>query len=174
MQTEETDSINQGGRPTKYRSAFNKQAKMLCLLGGTDKQIAKFFEISEVTLNQWKKDYPGFLKSLSGGKIIADATVASALFKRAIGYRYTETTFEKVDTKKVLQETSESEIAKDVYKRKVVVKELPPDVGAATLWLKNRQREIWRDKEFDYSKLSDEQLESIIDGLRQQHQNNRL
>ncbi|MHA2096941.1 MAG: helix-turn-helix domain-containing protein [Candidatus Hodarchaeales archaeon] len=119
-------------RPTKYKKEYNEQAYELYLLGCTDKEVADFFEVSEVTINTWKKKHAGFLKSLRDGKLIADGKAAKGLHKRATGYNYTETTRE--------DRNGELKIVKTVDK------EQAPDAGAALSWLKNRQPDKWRDK----------------------------
>lgn len=130
------------GAPTKYKPEYNKQAYKLCLLGYTDAELAEFFEVCEDTIHNWKKEYPEFFESVNAGKNIADAEVAESFLKRAKGYRYEEVTYEKI----VLEDNKEEEIDSELYKKKVVVKELPPDAGAALNWLKNRQPKKWRDK----------------------------
>ncbi len=43
-----------------------------------------------------------------------------------------------------------------------------PDTGAITMWLKNRQKDLWRDKqnhEFGFEKLTDEQLDEIVNRI---------
>ena len=81
---------NKGGRPTKYSTAFAKQAYKLCLLGATDKELSDFFEVDECTLNTWKKKHIEFSKSLKGGKLLADANVGAKLFERATGYSHAD------------------------------------------------------------------------------------
>ena len=134
------------GRKTDYRPAYNDQVYKLCLLGAKDTEIADFFGVSEKTLNTWKRKQPKFLQSIKKGKVIADAKVAERLFNRATGYEFKETTYEKVDTKIVLDKASDGEIVKDLYKKKIVTKELAPDPTAGIFWLKNRQPATWRDK----------------------------
>lgn len=158
---------NNAGRPTKYRKEYNEQAYELCLLGLTDKQLAEHFEVNVDTIHEWKKAHPEFSDSLNRGKLLADGKVAAALYKRAIGFSYEELTFEKIDNKVTLEATTTGEIkTNDAYKKKIVTKMVVPDAGAAALWLKNRQRELWRDNEFDFSKLTDEQIDSLFERLR--------
>jgi hypothetical protein len=157
------------GRPTKYRDAYCDQAKDLCLLGATDKMLADFFEVNEDTIHEWKKAHPEFYDSIKAGKMLADSKVAAALFKRATGFTYEETTFEKI----VTDDAVDDNIAVNLYKKKVVVKTLAPDTGAAMNWLKNRQKELWRDNiDIDFNKLSDEQLDRIIANLTNKANNN--
>jgi len=127
---------NEGGRPTSYKPEYCEQATKLCLLGLNNKQLAEFFEVIEETIMNWQRDHVEFFEAVKEGKEYADANVAQSLYKRATG-------FVKEDCEKVFQFQGEVVRAK--------VKEyFPPDAGAAMNWLKNRQKEIWRDRqEFD-------------------------
>lgn len=123
----------------------------LTLLGGwareglTDVQIAHNIGISRSTLNEWKKKYPDILDTLKKEKEIVDYEVENALLKRAIGYRYKEVTKEQILNP--MTSTYELRVTKEVEK------EVPPDVGAAMAWLKNRKPKQWRDKpQFDDEK----------------------
>lgn len=143
------------GRPTEYKSEYCVQVEKLCKLGATDKEIADFFEVDESTVNRWKLEYPEFCESIKKGKIIADAEVAHSLHKRAIGYQYDEVTYEKIgpgDDKVEVGEQGMETVKQDQYKKKVVTKEVPPDVAAQNIWLKNRRGRVdkgaqrWADK----------------------------
>lgn len=144
------------GRPTEYKPEYCEQVTKLCKLGATDKEIADFFEVEESTINNWKIAHPEFLESIKKGKIIADAEVAHSLHKRAIGYKYDEVTYEKLaeaeSGMKVDNGGDIEDTKKEVYKRKVVTKEVPPDVAAQNIWLKNRRGRVdkgaqrWADK----------------------------
>lgn len=118
-------------RPTDYRQEYAEQARKLCLLGFTDKQLAVFFGVNESTINRWKQKYPEFCKSIKSGKVIADAQVSESLFKRATGIEVTEVEVRDDGKKKV---------------KRVTKKHIPPDPTAQIFWLKNRQPELWRDK----------------------------
>lgn len=120
------------GRPSKYDPKYCEQARKLCLLGATDKELSDFFEINEDTLNEWKKVYPEFSESLKQGKVVADANVSNSLYHRAIGYDHSD-----VDIK--------------IYKGSIIktelVKHYPPDTIAAIFWLKNRGKNKWTEKQ---------------------------
>lgn len=116
------------GRPTDYKEDYNDLAYKFCLLGATDKQMAGFFDVSEVTINAWKKKYPEFLKSLKKGKIVADGEVAHALFHRAKGYEHPA-----VHISNYLGSITETDY----------IKHYPPDTAACMIWLKNRAD--WKD-----------------------------
>lgn len=102
--------------------------------GLSDEQVAANMGISRSTLNAWKKKFPDISDTLKKGKDVADREVENALFKRAVGYEFTEVTEELMDSG-VLRVT------------KKVRKQVAPDTGAAAFWLKNRKPEVWRDKQ---------------------------
>lgn len=118
-------------RPTDYRPEYAEQARKLCLLGYTDKQLADFFGVNESTINRWKHKYPEFCMSIKSGKVIADAQVVESLYNRATGIEVTEVEVRDDGKKKV---------------KRVTKKHIPPDPTAQIFWLKNRQPELWRDK----------------------------
>jgi hypothetical protein len=120
------------GRPSSYFEEYAEQAYKLCLLGATDAKLADFFEVSEQTINAWKSAHPHFLDSITRGKDRADAEIAEALFHRAKGYSHPE-----VDIKVVASNIVQTPLTKHY----------PPDTAAASLWLRNRQPRLWRDKQ---------------------------
>lgn len=119
------------GRPSRYRAEFAEQAYRICSLGATDAELAEIFGVSEQTLNTWKQKHPKFLESIKRGKAPADAEVAEKLFHRAKGYSHTEDKLFYHEGEITVVETT---------------KHYPPDTAAASLWLRNRQPERWRDK----------------------------
>jgi hypothetical protein len=121
-----------GGRPTKYKPEYAELAFKYCLLGATDAELAKYFEVDERTINRWKQDYPEFCQSIKEGKEEADAKVANSLFKKATGYDR--------ETFKVFQFQGDPVVVP-------FTEHIPPDTGAAMAWLKNRQPSKWRDKQ---------------------------
>ena len=118
-------------RPTKYQEAYAEQARKLCLLGSTDAELADFFEVSESTINKWKLDYPKFSESIKKGKAVADAEVSDRLYQRAMGFVAPD-----IDIRVIENRIVETPLEK-YY---------PPDTTAAIFWLKNRQKDKWRDK----------------------------
>ena len=89
----------------------------LTLIGGwardglTDEQIAHNMGISRSTLNEWKKKYPDISDTLKKGKDVVDIQVENALLKRALGYKYKETTKERIiDTRQKERHKGESEL----------------------------------------------------------------
>jgi hypothetical protein len=124
------------GRPTDYLPEYDEQAYKLCLLGATDAKLADFFGVTEQTVNNWKQAHPSFFESITRGKEAADAEIAAALFHRAKGYEHPE---DDIRTVSIVGGGSEIVITP-------TVKRYPPDTQAASLWLRNRQPHLWRDK----------------------------
>ena len=60
-------------------------ARHPCRLGATDADLADAFEVSVVTIDNWKAKYPEFLGSLKA-KEQADDRVEQSLYKLAIGW----------------------------------------------------------------------------------------
>ena len=125
------------GRPTDYREEYNEQARKLCLLGATDKEMADFFDVAESTIHKWKLDYPEFSESIKAGKAFADATIADRLYQRAMGFEH--------DSEEI-KVVSDGQGAGSSIVRVPIRKIYPPDTVAAIFWLKNRQKSNWRDK----------------------------
>lgn len=118
-------------RPSEYKAEYAEQAYKLCLLGATDKELADFFQVTEQTVNNWKKAQPEFFESITRGKMMADAQVAESLFKRALGYSH--------QAEKIM-------VVAGTVQREEYTEHYPPDTPAASLWLRNRQPAKWRDK----------------------------
>ena len=142
-----------GGRPTKYKPEFAKIAEQMCNLGATDPQLAEAFDVTISTITLWKVTYPEFSAAIKISKDNADNLVEQSLYKRALGYEC-----EEIDIRVIEGQIVETKVKK-VY---------PPDPTAMIFWLKNRQKEKWRDKqEVQHSgsiltEMTDEQLEAAI------------
>ena len=148
-------SDNKGGRPTSYKEEYNELAYKFCLLGCTDERLAKLLEVAVSTINKWKLEHPRFSESIKRGKDIADAEVASSLYKRATGYSHKEVKVFNNQGKIVTHD---------------VVKQYPPDTTAIAYWLNNRQRGDWAQRQSIETKdttedVSDSDLDERISKL---------
>ena len=124
----------QAGRNTLYRPEYCEQAKKLCLLSATDKEMADFFNVDVATLYRWKNEFPEFCDAINAGKIFADANVASRLYERAMGYSH--------GAVKIVANATTGQEHIVPY-----TEHYPPDTQAASLWLRNRQPDKWRDRQ---------------------------
>lgn len=120
------------GRPADYKPEFANQAAKLCALGATDFELADFFGVDTRTIYRWKNTHAKFCQALICGKERADERVERALFNRAVGYSF--------ESEKVFQFQGE-------VIRAPTTEHVPPDPGAAKLWLTNRRPDDWRDKQ---------------------------
>lgn len=109
-----------------------------CLNGADNAGLAKRLGCGKTTLGKLIRNYPDFKKLIKESKTDADLKVQSALYKRALGYEYEETT-----TKVTVNKDGEGTTT-FVEKTK---KHLAPDTAAAFIWLKNRMPEEWKDKQ---------------------------
>ena len=121
------------GRPSKYDLINLAQVKKLVLRGWTDLQMAEFFEVDESTWTRWKEKHEDFRTSLKDWKVEADAIVERCLFERATGYSHPED--------KIFKPAGEDPTIVPTTKH------YPPDTVAGIFWLKNRQPDIWREKQ---------------------------
>ena len=147
---------NKVGRPKtlvkerikKISFSFEKINK-LAILGITDSQLADLLEVDERTINRWKKD-AAFMSALKDGKEIADSRVVKALFERSIGFKQEE----------VYISSYRGQIKKTPY-----VKGYPPDPTSMIFWLKNRQPDLWREKQLiEQVTNTQEELRNMTDG----------
>ncbi|MEN1996833.1 hypothetical protein [Stenotrophomonas bentonitica] len=120
-----------GGRPSKYKPEFAKQAAMMARKGWTDPEMAECFQVALSTLSLWKLKHPEFSEASKMGKAEADARVERALFERATGYQHADVHISNYQGEVTVTP---------------VVKNYPPDPASMIFWLKNRKPENWRDK----------------------------
>lgn len=121
-----------GGRKPLYKPEYAKMARKIALLGATEVELARIFDVSESTITHWKTDHVEFLTALKEGRELADANVADRLYQRAMGYSHKAVKIFNDGGKPMKVEYTEH---------------YPPDTGACAFWLKNRQKEKWRDKQ---------------------------
>jgi hypothetical protein len=84
-----------------------------------------------IAIWRWRSEYREFCNALKVGKGPADDRVERSLYQRAVGYSYS--------TEKIFHHQG-------VITRAQYVEHVPPDPGAAKLWLTNRRSDEWRDK----------------------------
>jgi len=118
--------------------------------GADDQALAEYFEVDVSTISRWKNEHPEFKEALKRGKDTFDTErVEQALLHRAIGYSHPEDDIRVVNGEVVITPT---------------VRHYPPDTAAAIFWLKNRQRDRWRDKiEHDHGVQEDNPIVSLLE-----------
>ncbi|MGE4289961.1 MAG: hypothetical protein AB7E36_14855 [Salinivirgaceae bacterium] len=153
-------------RKTLYDpETFPQLAEGFAREGLTDIQIAKNLGISKTRFYEYQKEYPEFRNSIKRGKAPVDFEVENALLKRAKGFEYEETHTTVFKNKK----------GEEIKEIKVITKMVVPDTGAIAFWLKNRMPLKWRERsdlKIDYEKLTDNQLDQIIEKLKESSKTN--
>ena len=132
----ETGPKRLNGRPTAYKPEFVNIARVMCRNGASDADLAEAFEVTTVTIWRWQAEHADFCNALKIQKGEYDERIKRSLAQRALGYSY--------DAVKIFMPSGATEPVYAAYREHV-----PPDPGAAKLWLCNRQPDEWRDrKEF--------------------------
>ncbi len=109
------------------------------MLGWTNDELGELFGVTKETIQDWMRTKPEFKAAIYKGREGADAEVAGALFKRAVGMTLPDTHIH---------------VSKDGDVTKVpLLKHLPPDPGSARFILANRRAvkervegNAWREK----------------------------
>lgn len=125
---------NPVGRPESYKPEYAEMVYNFALLGACDREMCKIIGVSEPTFNMWKKEVPGFFKSLQEGREIADGKVAKSLYQRAVGYSHPDV---HITTQKIKLEDGSEDVNVIMTP---IIKHYPPDVGAGKLFLNVRRR----------------------------------
>jgi hypothetical protein len=150
-QKPEKERKSNAGSKSKYTDEFPALAEGYARQGLSDVDIAKNLGISLETYYSYQKKHPKFFEAIREGKKPADLIVENALYKRCIGC-----TVEEEHT-----EVSQGENGRKIVKKKIIKKQLPPDVNAARYWLSNRQKERWSNNP-ETAKEIDESLPNLV------------
>jgi hypothetical protein len=138
------------GRPSKYIEEYAEQARKLCRLGATDADLADFFKVDLSTIANWQARHLEFFRAVQIPKEAADDLMERSLYMKGRGF-FINT--EKVFLDKDAMETDKrgnvikDENGDDPRVVRVRTREYySPDTAAAFIWLKNRRKDIWRDR----------------------------
>lgn len=110
---------------------YCEHATKFCLLGATNADLGRMFDVSERTVENWMQKHKEFKEAIHAGRELADADVASSLYRRAKGWSH--------KAHKIMQFQGEPVIVP-------YTERYPADVQAASLWLTNRQPKRWKNK----------------------------
>lgn len=127
-------AANPVGRPRAYSKEMAGQAEKLCRLGATDIEVADFFGVDVRTIYRWKHDFPEFCQALVIGKDAPDERVVRSLYNRAVGYSH--------ESVKIFMPAGAKQPVYAPY-----IEHVPPDSQAAFIWLKNRRKDDWHDRQ---------------------------
>lgn len=155
------------GRPSRYCPDYAEKARRRCLLGATEVDLARLFNVDLSSIHRWKVKYNEFRSALNAGREEADDEVAIGLYQKAKGYTITE----KQPFK--LKRIEYDESGKKIAEREEIVmvdveKQIPTDPTSAIFWLKNRRPRDWRDKHHVEHSTDPAQLDAMIAKLSAQ------
>jgi len=120
------------GRIGYYRPEYKEQAYKLALLGATIKEMSAFFGVDTSIFEYWLRHNEEFRLRVDQGRVEADSRVAFALYRRAVGFAYTE---------KFTARNKHGEVTRVEETEKLI----PPDVTACLRWLALRRKHDWAD-----------------------------
>lgn len=104
--------------------------------GATIAEAADKHGVHQRWFKRARDKFPDIEDSYQAARAENIEVVENALFKRAHGYRYTETKIVEMKNKKTGEVTG--------IRREVTEKECPPDVTAGIFFLTNRDRDNWK------------------------------
>ena len=140
-----------GGRPPKYNAdLFPNQAYVACSrMGSTMVDLAKLFNVTEVTVHQWMHDYDEFSKYVKKGTDEWTNKVAKNSLRMLIeGFEYEEVTVKQLT---ISQGRGADKITLPATETTTMKKRCLPNMGAIAFWLKNKSFKEDGDREFkDY------------------------
>ncbi len=116
--------------PSVWKDDYIRIAFQLAILGARNEDLANAFDVHPSTISSWLRDRPEFTDALQRGRTLANAEVAEAMYKCAVG-------FEK--------EVEEIHFVKGrpvVFK---VKKYFPPNPWSQAKFLGVRERGRWSD-----------------------------
>lgn len=118
----------------------------------TDKEIAEKLEVAYSTYRKYKSTNVALKGRIATAKDKKNQIVEKALFKKCIGYKYTEEIATKIK-EEVLAEDGKTILVKEDVIIKEVKKYSGPDLGAQKFYLVNRSCARWKE---DPSKVSND------------------
>jgi hypothetical protein len=127
--------------------------------GATAKEVAKKLGVSYSSFRQYLDDgrkgverYSALSEAFARAQEIPDDNVEAALYKRACGFEYDETTWEEKLTRDGVV----------VEVKKVVRKTVPPDPTSAMFWLTNRRPLVWKYKQTERPEEGDTETGVVL------------
>jgi hypothetical protein len=120
-----------GGRPSKYRIEYARVAEVMVRGGSTDFELAQALGVTRATIYVWKAQHAEFSDAIAGARAIPIERVERSLYERAIGYTH---------------EATKLVVVKDQVTAVTYLEHVPPDVHAASLWLRNVDPMRWRER----------------------------
>jgi hypothetical protein len=120
---------------SRYDALDMEQVRKLAKEGYSDAWMANFFDVTPAVWDLWRLAYPDFDDQLRRWMGEADDQVERSAFMKATGNK---TAMLDLDTDEMCFE--------DEYRKKVVMKFVPPSDPMIKYWLNNRRPHRWSEK----------------------------
>lgn len=137
----------------KGRKAYNKTmvdsllaAAEMARVGYTDEAVADFIGCTRRSVMNWRDKHDEFREALLDIRTPVDQQVEHSLFQLAVGFETTET--------KVTRNADG-----EILKTEETTKTVAPNPTSCIFWLKNRDRERWRDVKEHVNQPNDDNAE---------------
>lgn len=117
--------------------------KKLVVFGHEDKFLAEIYGMKLKEWVEYLKLHVELAKNIQLWREKAghNRAVKRALYERACGYEYTETTVEKTGSWTIVMFGEDIRYEPE-YRKKIVIKHMPADIKAAQYWLNNKSSEF--------------------------------
>jgi transcriptional regulator with XRE-family HTH domain len=151
-QKPKSDEKKKTGRPSKFDN-YKRKKNLISLMyrrGFTDAEVAQALDVTNRTVQNWKKEEPEFFHTIKRDKGVADIRVEEALYERAIGYQHPDTDIKAIGGAIVTTD---------------IIKHYAPDPTSMIFWLKNRMPDKWREKSETKFGIDSETAELILAAL---------
>lgn len=134
-------------RKSKYEQFVKPQLNQIeewARSGATEKEMCTALGIAVSTFNEYKKQHSELTEALRAGRQSVVLCIKAALYKKAVGFEYTES--------RGIKKNGEI-VSTEVFKRYC-----PPDTTAAAMLLRNYDTD-WKDKDSATTELKQQELE---------------
>jgi hypothetical protein len=129
------------GRNSLYNHDYPVQAFKLCLLGATNKELAAYFDVSPLTISNWKNFHSAFNDAVTRGKKMADMEVAHSLYQATLDRVITLR--QAIKCKEVYYDDNGKRVEKERIEVINVEKHIPACFRSQQFWLRNRNPSHW-------------------------------
>jgi len=133
--------VGKKGRPSAWETKIEPrldEIKEWARAGATNREIAEALDVGLSVFQRYLAEKTDFRESVERARLKGVPDVKLALYRRAVGFDYTET--------KIIKR-SDGDVTTELVKKKAL-----PDVGAIQTYLRNYTTEF-RDKDFDTTEL---------------------
>jgi len=149
-----------GGRPPKYDPKVHPRLFLAHrIMGKTIRQVAVELEVTPETLYAWRDKYPEFSEQMAAAEDERNQLVANSLYNRARGYNYRSTQVEYGEDGKIIKRVRKTH-------------HIPAETSAATVFLTNRDKDNWKQKQVLEHDVSDS-LADRLDRATRRHRESR-